>query len=309
MERPRKTIAVMGAGALGGYYGARLQQAGHTVHFIARGAILAALRQDGLRVERDAEQFTLPSVLATDDPQEVGEVDLVVLATKGTGLEAAVQAIAPLVRADTVVLPLLNGMNISERISAVLSRGIVLGGLTYLGANVPQPGVVRQSGDEKPLLLGPLSPEHVEPARATAALFQEAGTHVVLSEDIRKDIWKKYVGVIALAGTQTMSRRALGPVLANQDTLTLLKELLLEGEALAAAAGVGLEPGMTEAFMVLVAQYPPHQKASMLQDLEAGKPIELETIHGAAIRLAEQLGVPVPACQRVYDALKPFAGD
>ena len=297
----------MGAGALGGYYGARLHQAGHKVHFIARGAILAAMRRNGLRVERDEEQFNLPVVAATDDPKEIGTADLVIITTKGTGLETAVQAVAPVVREDTVVLPLLNGMDIPERISAILGRGIVLGGLTYLPANVPVPGVVRQSGDEKPLLLGPLAPEQEQSARATAALLQDAGICSMLSADIQKDIWTKFIGFLALAGTQGVSRRTVGPMLASQDTLALFKELVGEGEALAMAAGVGVEAGMAKPLADWVAQYPEHHKASMLQDLENGKPLELESTHGAAIRLGEKLGVSTPACRRVYEALKPYA--
>ncbi|MCZ6628396.1 MAG: 2-dehydropantoate 2-reductase, partial [SAR324 cluster bacterium] len=131
MSAQQRTIAVMGAGAVGGYYGARLALAGHRVHFIARGAVLAALRRDGLRVVRDKESFTLPSVSATDNPQDVGEADLVLVTIKGNDLDTATRAIAPMVREGTIVLPLLNGVDISERISSGLGRGIVLDGLTF----------------------------------------------------------------------------------------------------------------------------------------------------------------------------------
>ncbi|MCZ6472576.1 MAG: 2-dehydropantoate 2-reductase [SAR324 cluster bacterium] len=307
MSAQQRTIAVMGAGAVGGYYGARLALAGHRVHFIARGAVLAALRRDGLRVVRDKESFTLPSVSATDNPQEAGEADLVLVTIKGNDLDTATRAIAPMVREGTIVLPLLNGVDISERISSGLGRGIVLDGLTFMPASVPEPGVVRQAGDELPLLLGPRFPEQTGAASETVTLLQGASINAILCEDMQKEIWTKFITFNALAGAESVNRCNLGAMLAGQDSLKLFKNLLQEGEDLALAAGVGIEQGMVERMVKVVSQYPAEHKASMLQDLERGKPLELETTHGAALGIGRKLGVPTPELQRAYDALKPYA--
>jgi 2-dehydropantoate 2-reductase len=187
------TVAVMGTGALGGYYGARFLQAGYDVHFIARGATLAALSARGLRVDRDTETIHVADVSATDRPADVGAVELVLFTTKGHHLPQAVPASAPLVGQDTVVLPLLNGMDISERIAAGLGRGAVPGATTYLPAKLVEPGVVHQAGEERRLVLGPLQPQQEPAARRALALLREADINAELSPAVQTEIWSKFI--------------------------------------------------------------------------------------------------------------------
>lgn len=307
MGEMRTSIAVMGTGALGGYYGARLMQAGHPVHFIARGAVLAALRRDGLRLLRDEGEIHLPAVSATDRPEEVGPVDLLLFTTKGQHLGDAVPAAWPLVAAATVVLPLLNGMDIAERVADGLGRGTVLGGLTYLPAKHPRPGVITQTGEAKRLVLGPLSPEQTEAAQRTATLLQGAGINAEYSESVRSEIWTKYIGYVAFAGTQCTSRRPIKQMLSEADSATLFQQLVREGQALAMAKGVPTAPDLLERLTAVVAGYPPGHNVSMFDDMQQGRPLELETTIGAAVQLGERLGVPTPGCARAYEALRPHA--
>lgn len=297
----------MGAGAVGGYYGARLMQAGHTVHFIARGGTLSALAKRGLRVHRDTETINLPEVSATDRPADIGPVDLLLFTTKGQHLPEAVPACKPMVAQHTVVLPLLNGMDISERIGAGLGSGTVLGALTYIPAKTTEPGVVHQAGEEQRLILGALEPAHEQLARSTLNLLQKAGINAELSPSVQTELWIKFMAYLAFAGAQCTSRLQVAEMLEDPDTSALFDDIIREGGALSGASGASVPPGQVEKLRAIVASNPPGHNVSMFNDLQAGRPLEFDTTLGAVVALGERLGVPIPALRRAYEAIKPFA--
>lgn len=302
-------IAIIGAGALGGYYGARLVRAGETVHFIARGAMLDALSSRGLTVVRDEETFTVSPVRATADAKEVGRVDLALVTTKSYDLDGAGRALRVLKGRDTIVIPLQNGVDIAERL--VMSSGPgghVLGGLTYLPAAVPEPGVVRQGGAEKPLLLGPLRDADSAAADLALSVLRLAGIPAQRPADIRVAIWTKYIAAMATMGVQSVTGRGFGPTLADPDIRGMYIGVMEEVAALARRSGIALPDGIVARLMGAMDGYPPEAKASMLQDLERGKPLELEAMHGTAVRLGETLGVPTPINRFIYAALKLRVG-
>ena len=298
-------IAIIGAGALGGYYGAKLARAGETVHFIARGVILDALRSRGLTVVRDEETFTVSPVRATADAKEVGLVDLALVTTKSYDLDGAAEALRTLKGQATIVIPLQNGVDIAERLAMSTGPGgHVLGGLTYLPAAVPEPGVVRQGGVEKPLLLGPLRDADSAAADLAQSVLRKAGIAAQRPADIRAEIWTKYTAAIATTGVQSVTGRGFGPTLADPDTRAMYLAVMEEIEALARRSGVALPDGIVARLMCAIDGYPPDAKASMLQDLERGKRLELEAMHGTAVRLGKTLGVPTPVNHFIYTALK-----
>ncbi len=302
------SIAIIGAGAIGGYYGAKLARAGETVHFIARGAILHALCSRGLTVVRDEETFTLPKVRATEDAKEVGPVELVLVTTKTYDLEGAGQALRAVKGPDTIVIPLQNGVDIAERLETLVGPGHILGGLTYLPASVPEPGVVRQVGVEKPLLLGPLREADSKAADVALSLFRRASIAAERPADIRVEIWTKYMGAMATMGVQSVTGCGIGPTRADVDVRGMYIDVMGEVQALARRSGVALPDGISERLMRAIDTYPADHKAAMLQDLERGKPLELEAMHGTAVRLGETLGVPTPVNRSIYTALKLRAG-
>jgi len=302
-------IAIIGAGALGGYYGAKLARAGETVHFIARGAMLDALRSRGLTVVRDEETFAVSQVRATADAKEVGVVDLALVTTKSYDLEGAAQALQALKGPDTIVIPLQNGVDIAERLAMSTGPGgHVLGGLTYLPAAVAEPGVVRQGGVEKPLLLGPLRDADSAAADVALSVLRHADIAAQRPADIRVEIWTKYTAALATTGVQSVTGRGCGPTLADPDIRGMYLSVMEEAEALARRSGVPLPDGIVARLMGVIDGYPPEVKASMLQDLERGKRLELEAMHGTAVRLGETLGVPTPVNCFIYAALKLRAG-
>jgi 2-dehydropantoate 2-reductase len=300
MER----IAVMGAGAVGGFYGAHLARSGRHVAFIARGAHLAAMRASGLTVEREGDSpIVLPEVVATDDPTELGPVDLVLFTPKAFDLEAAAERVKPLVGGGGVVLPLLNGLDIGDRLAGVLGRDQVLAGVCTVSAQVVAPGVIRKTGPLNRIVLGELDGGVSPRVAAIAEMIARAEIPVETSDRMIDEVWRKFFFLEPWAGVCAMTGAALGPVLADADTRAVVVACLEEARALAEAQGVSVLPTVAQGLARLEA-LPPGSTPSLLRMLEQGAPLEVETLQGAVIRLGRRLGVPTPVHQLVYAALK-----
>ena len=297
----------MGAGGVGGLYGGRIAKAGEDVTLITRGTHLKALQQNGLRVNSAIHgDFELPTVKATDNPASVGLVDLVLMSVKTYDLEEASRAIAPMIRKDTVVIPLLNGVDIAERVSAVAGMEHVLGGAVYATANIVEPGVVRHvAGDG--LFFGELKGGISARGEAIHRMFAAAGIQAELSSDVRKDIWGKFVGIAALSGVYSVVRVPGSVVAADPDTRALLVASMREVMELANKQGINLDESVVGKFLSLLDNAPPDWKPSMLVDLEQGRRLEVEAVQGTVIRLGEELGVPTPVNSFLYAALKLHA--
>ncbi|MCZ6552420.1 MAG: 2-dehydropantoate 2-reductase [SAR324 cluster bacterium] len=300
-------IVVVGTGGLGGYYGARLARAGSEVTFFARGAQLAALREGGLRVESVQEPFTLPSVRATDRPAELAPADLVLVTVKSYGLEEAVRMAAPAVGPRTAVLPLLNGVDISERIGAIVGMERVLGGLAYVFAFVAEPGVIRQVSPFDRIQFGELGGGLSERGRAIESVLRDAGIDATQVEDVRAALWTKFLMLTASAGLTALTRSTIGPIRTDPDTRALLEGCMHEVEALARKQGIALEEGIVARTLEWMEGLPGDLRPSMLLDLEQGRPLELEALNGTVARLGQKLGVPVPINRFIHAALKLHA--
>lgn len=298
-------VGIIGAGALGGFYGALLAKAGHSVSFIARGATLAALQSVGLRVELDDETIVLPDVHATEDPADIGIVDVLIVATKSYAFDAIAPALRCLKGPETIVLPLQNGIDSAERLGALSDTAHILGGLTYLPAKRSAPNVIRQAGPQKPVLLGALHAGDEDAAAMAFDVLQHAGICVEQPADIRVALWMKYLLALCTMGVQSVARKAIGPTLTDPETRALYVACLEEGVAVASALGIKLPTSVQEQLLATMDSYPPEIKASMLQDLEAGRPLELEAMHGTLVRLGIEHGVPTPTIQSIYSTLKP----
>lgn len=292
----------MGAGAVGGFYGALLAQAGRQVAFIARGAHLAAMRARGLTVARDGKpDVVLDEVVATDDPAETGPVDLVLFTPKTFDLEGAARSIAPLLRPGTLVLPLLNGLDIADRLAAVVGRDHVLAGLCQLSSTIASPGLIRQSGPLNRIVLGEMEGRASARAAAVAELLQQAGINAEASDRMAEELWKKFYFLDPWAGLCAVTDSSLGAVREDPDTRAVLIECIEEVRALARARGVAL-PAVAEALAVLEAL--PHETTpSLLRSLRQGAPLEIDVFPGTAVRLGKELGIPTPAHRFLYAAL------
>jgi len=299
-------IAIMGAGGVGGYVGARLQAAGEDVAFLARGAHLAAMRRDGLRLESPQGNVHLPAVTASDDPKQIGVVDLVLFAVKLWDTEAAAASLAPLLAPRTRVLTLQNGIDSVEMIARHVPRAQVVAGAIYLSAFIGRPGVITTPGGFHRIVADACAGDPVMTA-FYAACERAPGIDVTATTEVDRAIWEKFVGLAALSGATALLRSSMGPILAHPETAAFVKQLLDEGVAVAQAAGHAMPDGLVDTMLGRIASMPPTFRASMAEDLDKGRPLELKWLSGRMHGLGLQYGVPTPAHTAAYRGLVLFA--
>jgi 2-dehydropantoate 2-reductase len=307
MDNRRMRIAVVGAGGVGGYFGARLAEAGHDVSFVARGRTRDALVAQGLRLTSVAGDFHLPAVRATDSAAELGPVDLVLVCVKSWQVREAAAGLHPLVGPGTVVLPLENGVEASDELAAELGEGPVLGGLCRLISEIVEPGHIRHSGVPPRVELGerrgPTHSARVEAVRA--ALDGCRGVAATVPEDIHPALWEKFLFIASFSAVGAVCRSTAGEMRGVEPTRALLVQAMEEVARLALARGVRLFDDVVARNMGFVDGLPPHATASMQRDVMEGRPSELEHQSGAVVRLAREAGVAVPAHAFLYAALLP----
>lgn len=300
-------VAVLGLGGVGGYFGGKiaLRHAGspsHRVVFIARGAHLAAIREAGLAVRTVEGDFVARPDLATDRPAAAGPCDLVLVCVKEYDLAAAAAGIVPLLTAKTVVIPLLNGVDIAERLSFLLPRGVVLGGCVYISAFIEAPGVVRQVGGSCQLIFGPEDGQ-VEPYGPLETFLREAAVKAELSAGIAVHLWTKYLFVSPMAGVTSLKGMNFGEVMGDGQAREMVLGLMAEIVSLARAKGIALPADSVAAAMERVRRFPPETRSSLQLDHERGRLTELELFIGYAVRAGRALGVPVPRHEALYASL------
>jgi len=293
-------IVMMGSGGVGGYYGARLQQAGHEVAFVARGAHAEAMRKNGLRIRSELGDAHL-TVRVLEDPAQAGAADLAVIAVKLWDTEDAARAVARVPRA--AVVSLQNGVDKDEVLVSVLGRDRVLGGVTHIAAVIAEPGVIAQTGKLQRVTLGELDGSRTPRLQAAADAFRSAGVETVVSDDIRRVTWEKFVFLSALSGLTALTRKPIGEVRANPATRSLLLEALREAVAVARAEGAGLDDAFAQKQLETIDSLPAGMLSSMAQDLLRGRRLELPWLSGAVVRRAEKHGLRVPAHQAIQAAL------
>lgn len=300
-------LAVMGVGGVGGYFGGRLAAAGEDVAFIARGGHYDAIRRDGLRVVSPLGDLHLAPVSVTDDPAEVGPVDVVVFTVKLWDTESAALAIRPLVGPHTVVVTFQNGVDSVARIAAVLGSDHVAGGVSHISASIAAPGLIRHIGSLARLTVGSLAPAQ-EPVLADfRAAAQRAGIDILAASDIRRTIWEKFVFLAPFSGVTTLTRLPIGPLRADPDTRALFRAAVDEAVALARASEVALSEDYTDRVMTFVDGLPADMKSSMLGDLERNARLELPWLSGAVARQAAEKDVAAPVHSTIYAALKLYS--
>ena len=299
-------IAVMGAGGVGGYFGGLLARAGNNVTFIARGAHLAAMRSNGLRVisSNDGE-FVVPGQ-ATDQPAEVGHQELVLFTVKMYHNEDAITAIAPMVGPDTIVLTLQNGIDNGERLAEVYGPDRVMIGSAYLEGRIAEPGIVTQGGPGA-ASFGERTTGITERGKRLLDVFQTAGWRVELLENMTGMLWKKFAYLSGSAGVCAASGCAYGELRSVPETRSAIQEAIAEALAVGEAAGAPLEPDSLEWSMNALDNFPATGMASLAKDFAEGQPVELEGLTGTVIRMGRQHGVPTPVNNALYAVLKPRA--
>ena len=300
-------FAVIGAGGTGALLGASLQQAGHDVAFLARGIHLAAMKSDGLRIESERGNAHLHEVRATDNAAEIGVVDAILFCVKLWDVESAGEQIRPLVGSETCLVPMQNGIDASERLIPILGINHILGGVALLTGSIVAPGVVRQSGTHHGICFGELDGTISDRAKAIENTCKAAGIDAVVSDNINRERWQKFVGLVGAGAICALTRSSIGPIRKDPDISALIDEAMQEGIAVGRAAGIDLDSEAADFWRSFLAKVPDSWAPSMAVDLAAGNRLELPWLTGKVVDLGRQLGVPTPVNRVVYAALKPFA--
>jgi 2-dehydropantoate 2-reductase len=296
---------MMGSGGIGGYVGARLIEAGEDVAFIARGAHLQALQRNGLRVASPVGDVDLPRVEATGDPRTIGRADIVIFAVKLYDSQQAAQAIVPMVGPGTRVITLQNGIDSVNTLSCYVPKEQVVGGTIYVSAYLGEPGVVVHAGGHSDMIVGGVGDASIEALRDVGE--RTRGLDVRVVADIDKALWTKFVTLSTFSGATSLLRSGIGAILADREARTFMEQLRDEGMAVAAALGHALGDGFAEGMIARFTALPPHNKSSMANDLEHGKPLELAWLSGRLHALGQEHGIPTPGHTAVYRALHLYA--
>jgi 2-dehydropantoate 2-reductase len=300
-------IAIIGAGGLGGYFGARLCRGGAEVHFVARGRHLEAMRKGGLHIA-GPEPLHVARVNATDDARSIGAVDLVMLCVKLWDTEAALAQARPLFGAQTTVISFQNGVLKDQALRAAFGDAAVMGGVGYVATTIESPGVIRQTGPMQRLLFGEFDGTRSARGEAFLADCLAGGIQAELSPDILREIWQKFVFLAGLSGTTTTMRRPIGPIRELPQTRAFLLDVMREVVAVGRAHGVRLPENYAEVRLKLADDVAFDMTSSMHHDLERGNRLEVRWLAGAVVELGRQKDVPTPLNRAIADILALHAG-
>lgn len=298
-------IAVMGTGGLGGYIGGRLAHAGADITFIARGQQLQAIQQNGIQVQSNYGGFAVAPVRATNNPAEVGPVDLILFCVKAYDAETAAAQIKPLVGPQTAILPVLNGIDHLETLSTVLGPAHVLGGVTQITAHVVAPGLIEQVSTMHTLEFGELDGATSDRCLQIQQGLVVTGIELLVTSTIVEKMWWKLAAICGSAGVFSVVRSSAGLIAQTPETLTLVHQAVAECVAVAQASQISLSPALPDQIVNFVKNAPATLKPSMLIDLEHARRLEVEALNGKISRLGKALGIPTPVNDFIYACLKP----
>jgi len=300
-------IAIIGVGGIGAIYGAALARSGVEVAFVARGAHLAAMRANGLRIEGDRGETLIRPAWATDDIASIGPVDYVLLCVKLWDVEIAGAQLRPFIGPNTAVVPLQNGVDAHERLIPLLGREAVMGGTAFVTGSIVAPGIVRQTGTYFQLTFGELDCVTSPRAERLRDLCAAAGIDGVLSPDILVPLWEKFIVLVPLSSVNALTRVPLGKYRADPDSWRLVEAILRETVAVGRAEGVALPSDAVERGLTTIRSMPDHHMTSMANDLLRGNRLELPWFAGKVVELGRKHGIPTPVSGFAYAALKLHA--
>ena len=299
-------VGVMAAGAVGGYFGGRMAAAGHDVAFMARGAHGDAIRRDGLKIESALGGLHLKNVNISNDPKQVGPVDVVLFAVKLWDTETAGEQTRAFVGPNTRVITLQNGVDSVERLAPILGDEATIAGTTYVVTNITKPGVIHHTGTVAKIHCGRLDGRPDAVLAGYVEQMEVAGIDITPTANMFLEIWKKFVVLSGTSGITASTRQPLGVIRDDADMRAFFFSLMDETIAVGRVAGVKFPPDFPAELERLVAGFSPMMKASMANDLDAGNRLELDWLAGKVVALGHKYGIPTPAQKAVYAILKPY---
>jgi 2-dehydropantoate 2-reductase len=296
-------VIVLGAGAIGAYYGGQLARTGHEVTLYARGENLTAIRDNGLEI-RTPEGSTVVKVAATDRADELGAADFAILGVKSYSLDSIGPVVRQIAEKGTAILPFLNGVETTDRLLVLgVPRGAILGGVTRISVARVQPGVVERRAAFQSVIIGELDGQTTDRVTHIATAFRDAGTTAHVSNRIDVDLWEKFVFIAAMAAACGLARVPIGVLRERPLGRRLLQRAVQEAVDVARARNIPIPEHETAQVVGAIDALPPGTKPSFLLDLESGGPTELDILSGAVSRYADEVGMPVPIHDAVTAAL------
>ena len=298
-------IAIFGSGGVGGYFGGRLAAAGEDVTFLARGAHLTAMQKEGLHIASPLGDVHLPSVQATDRPQAIGPVDVVLFTVKLYDVDASAATMSPLIGPDTVVITLQNGVDAMDMVAKHAGADHVAGGAAYIVVVIDKPGHLRHTAAQQ-LVFGERDGRRSERLAAFEQAGIRAGFQAQASTDVQSLLWTKFVRLATWSGMTTATRSPMGVVRDTPETYGMMIAAIEEAIAVGTAKGVKFPPDLMETTVNQIKTFPAASKSSMLEDFERGRRLELPWLSGAVVRIGKEVGVPTPIHQFITTILTPF---
>ncbi len=296
-------ITILGAGGVGGYFGARLAQGGCDVGFVARGAHLAAMRDHGLRVDSKLGEIHLEKVRVSDDPVALGPADYVFVCVKLWDTEAALRAAAAIIGPETTVISFQNGVQKDDLLRRIVGEKRVVGGVGYIGSKIGSPGVISHTGTMQRLVFGEYEGARSPRVVALHEACIRGGIDAEISTDIRRAIWEKFVFLVGLSATTTSMRSKLGPIAKNPTTRAFLLDVMREVVAVGRSHGVRLPEDFADQRLAFIDSLPPEMDSSMHADLDNGRRLEVDWLSGAVVELGDAVGIPTPMNRAARDIL------
>ena len=298
-------IAIFGSGGVGGYFGGKLAAAGEDVTFLARGAHLAAMQSGGLHIKSPLGDVSLPKVQATDRPQAIGPVDVVLFTVKLYDVDASAATLAPLIGPDTVVVTLQNGVDAMDMVAKHVGRDHVAGGAAYIVVVIDQPGHLRHTTAQQ-LVFGERDGRRSDRLVAFEQAGIRAGFQAQATTDVQSALWTKFVRLATWSGMTTATRSPMGVVRDTPATYDMMMKAIDEVIAVGKAKGVSFPPDLLDGTLALIKNFPAASKSSMLEDIERGRRLELPWLSGAVVRIGKEVGVPTPIHSFITTILTPF---
>ena len=298
-------IAIIGSGGVGGYFGGKLANAGNDVTFLARGEHLKAIRANGLIVKSILGDFKVDAVKATDDIQEIGYVDIIILGVKAWQIKEIAPDLQSIVNENTTILPLQNGILAAEELKEQINKKNIVGGLCRIISKIESPGIINHFGVMPSIILGEFNHVKTERILKIKALFDKAGINSTISADINADLWKKFIS-ICVSGLLAVSGTTYGELRELKETRQLMVELLNEIYRLSQKVGIQIEPDFVEKTISFTDSLPYDSTSSLTRDVWEGKPSEIEYQNGTVVRLGEKYGVDTPVNRFIYSCILPM---
>lgn len=301
-------FAILGSGAVGGYYGAKLVRAGRRVTFLARGVHLRAMREQGLEIRSPLGDFTVRAQ-AEEDPAAVGRADVVILAVKTYDNRTALPMLAPMVGEQSVVLTLQNGVDSIDEVAAAAGKAAVLGGATYVATALVRPGLIVQTGTHRRIVFGEVFgdlPKLSERVQLLGQALADADIQVEAVPDARVPLWEKFIYLAPFAGFTGAMRLPAGPLWHDPHTRAQFLAAVQEVARVAHGEGVPIAPDLVARITDYMQALPPATRSSLLIDLALGKRIEIEALQGSVVRRGRALGLPTPIMSTLYAVLRPY---